>query len=185
MRVPVPLDKAWRLFNHGPVTLVSSAHDGDENVMAAAWVMPLDFSPPKLAAVLAADTHTRTLVERSATLVIQVPPRAMLSAVESVGSSSGRDTNKWERFGLERDRVPETHVPLVRGCVAWLAARVVPEPALAERYDLFVCEGFAAWADDRVYRDARLRDDGPEELRSLHHVAGGAYVVDGPLLRAR
>ncbi|MFO0631123.1 MAG: FAD-dependent monooxygenase [Polyangiales bacterium] len=38
MRVPVPLAKAWRLFNHGPVTLVSAAHEGRENLLAAAWV---------------------------------------------------------------------------------------------------------------------------------------------------
>eukprot|EP01031_Cornospumella_fuschlensis_P053453 gene53453-65292_t len=44
---PVPLDKAYRLLNHGPTVLVSSAHAGEHNVMAAAWSMPLDFSPPK------------------------------------------------------------------------------------------------------------------------------------------
>lgn len=45
---PVPLDKAYRLLNHGPTVLVSSAHAGEHNVMAAAWSMPLDFSPPKV-----------------------------------------------------------------------------------------------------------------------------------------
>lgn len=34
---PVPLDKAYRLINHGPTVLVSARHDGVENVMAAAW----------------------------------------------------------------------------------------------------------------------------------------------------
>jgi flavin reductase (DIM6/NTAB) family NADH-FMN oxidoreductase RutF len=46
--LPVDLAKAYLLLNHGPVTLVSSAHGGRRNVMAAAWTMPLDFSPPRL-----------------------------------------------------------------------------------------------------------------------------------------
>ncbi len=48
----VPLDKAYRLLNHGPTVLVSSAHAGQQNVMAAAWAMPLDFDPPKVLVVI-------------------------------------------------------------------------------------------------------------------------------------
>ncbi len=185
MRVPVPLSKAWRLFNHGPVTLISAAHAGSENVMAAAWVTPLDFDPPKLSVVLAADTHTRSLVEGSRTLVVQVPTVSMLDAIEGVGGCSGRDVDKWSRFSLGRVREPDVDAPLVEGCVAWMAARVIDEPELASRYDLFVVEGFAAWADDAVYDGARLRDDVPSALRTVHHVAGGVYVVDGEVVRAR
>jgi len=45
-RRPVPLEKAYRLMNHGPTVLVSSRHGEAMNVMAAAWSMPLDFDPP-------------------------------------------------------------------------------------------------------------------------------------------
>ncbi|MNF89274.1 D-alanine--D-alanine ligase A [compost metagenome] len=47
-RRPVPLPKAYRLLNHGPTVLVSAAHGGQRNIMAAAWAMPLDFEPPKV-----------------------------------------------------------------------------------------------------------------------------------------
>ncbi|MBX7195106.1 MAG: flavin reductase family protein [Sandaracinaceae bacterium] len=185
MRVPVELKKSWRLFNHGPVTLVSAAADGAANVMAAAWVTPLDFDPPKLTVVLAADAYTRELAVRAGTLVLQVPTVSMLSIVEGVGTTSGRDVDKWSRFAIEREDEPSAPAPLVRGCVGWMVARLLDEPHLAEAYDLFVVEGIAAWADDRVYRDGRLRDDVPPELRTVHHVAGGVYVVDGEIVKAR
>lgn len=35
LRRPVPLDKAYRLLNHGPTVLVSAAHGGQRNIMAA------------------------------------------------------------------------------------------------------------------------------------------------------
>jgi flavin reductase (DIM6/NTAB) family NADH-FMN oxidoreductase RutF len=57
--VAVDLAKSYRLLNHGPTVLVSSAHDGQQNVMAAAWAMPLDFDPPKVLVVVDKATHTR------------------------------------------------------------------------------------------------------------------------------
>ena len=53
---PVELTQSYLLLNHGPVTLVSSAHNGQRNVMAASWVMPLDFDPPKVAVVIDRNT---------------------------------------------------------------------------------------------------------------------------------
>ena len=47
-RIPVEPAKAYRLLNHGPATLISSAFGGQRNVMAASWVTPLDFDPPKV-----------------------------------------------------------------------------------------------------------------------------------------
>jgi len=44
----VNLHSAYRLLNHGPTTLITSAHNGKRNIMAAAWVCALDFDPPKV-----------------------------------------------------------------------------------------------------------------------------------------
>jgi flavin reductase (DIM6/NTAB) family NADH-FMN oxidoreductase RutF len=59
---PVPLEKTYRLLNHGPTVLVSARHKGVENVMAA-WAGALDFDPPKLTVVIDKMTRTRALVE--------------------------------------------------------------------------------------------------------------------------
>ena len=69
----VELAKAYRLLNHGPVTLVTFVHEGAGNVMAASWVMPLDFDPPKLVLVLDRNTYSRCLLEGSGTFVINLP----------------------------------------------------------------------------------------------------------------
>ena len=33
----VDINKAYRMINHGPTVLISSHHEGVDNVMAAAW----------------------------------------------------------------------------------------------------------------------------------------------------
>jgi len=88
---PVDLAKAYRFLNHGPTVLVSAAHEGGVDVMAAAWACALDFMPPKLTVVLDKATQTRALVEGSGTFVIQVPTVAQLQLTHQVGTASLND----------------------------------------------------------------------------------------------
>lgn len=184
MRVSIPLEQAYKLLNHGPVTLVSSAHGGRRNVMAASWVMPLDFSPPKVAVVIDKGAYTRELVEASGELVLAVPARLMSAAVLAVGNCSGRDGDKFAALGLEGMSTAKVGAPLVAGCVGWLECRVIPEAHNQQTYDLFLAEVVAAWADERVFQDGRwiFSDDPDDPLRTLHYVAGGQFFVTGQAL---
>lgn len=183
-RVPVELSKAYRLLNHGPTVLVSAAHGGRRNVMAAAWNMPLDFNPPKVAVVIDKQAYTRALIEASGEFVLSVPPVALLQQVMAAGSQSGKDLDqdKFEVCGLQAASAPAVGAPLVEGCVAWLACKVLPEPEMAERYDLFLAEVVAAWADPSVFRDGRWHF-ARDEQRSLHHIAGGAFFTTGAMVQ--
>lgn len=183
---PVPLDKAYRLMNHGPTVLVSSAHAGQHNVMAAAWSCPLDFAPPKVTLVIDKATASRALVEGSGCFVLNVPARALATQTMGVGTDSAKDVpDKLQRHGVQLFNVPETAVPLVQGCVAWLACRLVPELHNQQAYDLFIGEVTAAWADERVFSAGRWHfEDALPELRTLHYVAGGQFYAIGESVRA-
>ncbi len=184
-RRPVDLAKAYRLLNHGPTVLVSAAAGGRRNIMAAAWAMPLDFDPPKVAVVLDKSTYTRELLEASGEFVLQVPVRAQLDLCNALGSVSGRDTDalsgvdKFEAYGLTTFAGSVTGAPLLEGCAAWLECRLLPEPPIQQRYDLFLGEVVAAQADARVFSEGRWHFDGQDALRTLHHVAGGHFLIDG------
>jgi flavin reductase (DIM6/NTAB) family NADH-FMN oxidoreductase RutF len=182
--ISVPLDKAYRLLNHGPTVLVSSAFGGRSNVMAAAWSMPLDFSPPKVTVVIDKATLTRQLVESSGVLALNVPSRAIAAEVLALGSESALTVpDKLDRHGVRTFEASCIDVPLVQGCIAWLECRVLPEPHNQDHYDLFIAEVVAAWADQRVFSDGHWNfDAAPPELRSLHYVAGGQFYVTGESL---
>lgn len=179
-RIAVDLAKSYRLINHGPTVLVSSAHGGKRNVMAAAWSMPLDFAPPKVSVVIDKHTWTRELVEASGSFALNVPCRAFARQTLAVGQSSGRERgDKFAAMGLETFDASEIEAPLLAGCVAWLECRVIPEPHNQQAYDLFIGEVVAAHADARVFAQGRWRVDVPQELRSIHYVAGGAFFATG------
>lgn len=179
MRLPVDLPQAYRLLNHGPVTLVSSAHGGRQNVMAAAWAMPLDFDPPKLAVVIDANTFTRKLIEASGEFALNVPCRAIASQVLKAGSASGKDVDKFVHTGLGSFPAQVIGAPLIEGCVAWLECRVLPRPDNQQRHDLFLAEVVAAQADARVYRDGHWQFGDDASLRTLHYFGGGTFALTG------
>jgi flavin reductase (DIM6/NTAB) family NADH-FMN oxidoreductase RutF len=178
MRTPVELDKAYRLLNHGPVVLVSSAHGKARNVMAAAWSMPIDFLPPKVAVVVDSRSFSRELIEASGEFAINIPCRNQIEAVLKAGTASGRDTDKFAHTGFGAFAGECIAAPLIEGCAGWLECRVIPEPNNEKRYDLFIGEVIAAQADDRVFRDGHW-DMSNDDLRTLHYLSGGTFFATG------
>ncbi|MCS6049152.1 flavin reductase family protein [Klebsiella pneumoniae subsp. pneumoniae] len=96
----VELQYASRLLNHGPTILITSydAPSDRRNVMAAAWSMPVEFAPPRVAIVVDKSTWTREIIERNGTFGIVVPGVAAASWTYAVGSVSGRDEDKFNAW---------------------------------------------------------------------------------------
>jgi flavin reductase (DIM6/NTAB) family NADH-FMN oxidoreductase RutF len=183
----VKLSKAYRLLNHGPTILVSASHNGKQNIMAAAWNMPLDFDPPKITVVIDKSAYTRELIEASGTFAINVPRVAQIDIVRKVGTTSGRDlvdTDKFALYGLETFPATEIDAPLLKDCVAWLECKLIPEPHNQNTNDLFIAEVVAAQADERVFSDGRWHFEGHDDLRTIHHVAGGAFFATGEAIKS-
>ncbi|MEH6459826.1 flavin reductase family protein [Chitinimonas sp. JJ19] len=178
MHQPVDLAKAYRLLNHGPTVLVSSAHGERRNVMAAAWSMPLDFSPPKISVVIDKHTLTRELVEASGEFVLNIPGRNLAQATVAVGNRSGRELDKFAEYQLATFAGSQVAAPLLAGCVGWLECRVLAERHIQQAYDLFIAEVVAAWADPRDFSEGHWHFAAGRE-RSIHYVAGGTFFETG------
>lgn len=178
----VPLQHAYRLLNHGPTVLVGSAHEGRANVMTAAWAMPLDFEPPKLAVVIDKSTLTRQWVDATGMLSINVPCQAQAGLTWALGNESGKThPDKLSRLGVRTTPAPLTGMPLVEGCIAQMECRVLPATThVAGPHDLFLVEVLGAWADPRVFSHGRWHfEHAPDDLRTIHHVAGGHFYTIG------
>jgi flavin reductase (DIM6/NTAB) family NADH-FMN oxidoreductase RutF len=183
---PVLPQHASRLVNHGPTVLVTSAHGGRRNVMAAAWSMPVEFTPPRLAVVIDKKTFTRELVAASGAFAICLPGVALVDLTYAVGSTSGRDGDKFVRYGIDARPGPVLGMPLIQaGCAAWLECRLIPEPHSEDAYDTCFAEVVAAAADERIFSGGHwsFREDNAH-LQTIHHLGGGNFVVAGGTVRA-
>lgn len=183
----VELQHASRLVNHGPTVLITSAHGGRTNVMAAAWSMPVEFTPPRIAVVIDKKTFTRELVIASGHFGICIPGTRLVDVTHAVGGVSGRDLDKFERYGLSPRAGPVLGLPLLEeNCAAWLECRLIREPHAEDAYDTCFAEVVAAAADARIFVNGHWNySDDNRELQSIHHLGGGNFSGAGGLLRAR
>lgn len=191
---PVALGQASRLVNHGPTVLISTAHEGRRNLMAAAWSMPVEFTPPRIAVVIDKQTATCEIVSASGMLALVLPGRAMADVTYTVGSVSAHDEplgspDKFERYGIATWPGPVLGLPLPLGAAAWLECRVLRDEhtaAVAQAYDTWFVEVLGAWADERVFRGGRwsLREDNAA-LHTLHHLGGGLFGLPAVQVQAR
>ena len=185
---PVALEHASRLLNHGPTVLITRAHGGHRNVMAAAWSMPVEFTPPRIAVVIDKKTFTRELVTAAGAFALCVPGAALADATFAVGCVSGREVpDKLARFGLSAQPGPVLGMPVIEeGCCAWMECRLIPERHAEEAYDTCFAEVLAAAADERVFRNGRWSiSDAHPDLHTLHHLGAGAFAVAGGVVQAR
>jgi flavin reductase (DIM6/NTAB) family NADH-FMN oxidoreductase RutF len=184
---PVALAHASRLVNHGPTVLVTSGHAGRTNVMAAAWSMPVEFTPPRIAVVIDKKTFTREVVAASGAFGLCLPGVTLADLTYAVGSVSGRDIDKLGRFGIRTRPGPVLGVPLIEdGCAAWLECRLIPEPHAQDAYDTCFAEVVAAAADARIFTGGRwdFRDDNAP-LQTIHHLGAGKFVRAGGVVQAK
>lgn len=183
---PVELKHASRLLNHGPTVLITSRDDsiGRRNVMAAAWSMPVEFEPPRMAIVVDKSAWSRELIERSGTFGIVIPGVAAANWTYAVGSVSGRDEDKFNSYGIPVVNGPVLGLPMIEEkCLAWMECRLLPATSAAEKYDTLFGEVVAAAADERAFVAGRWLFDS-DKLNTLHHLGAGTFVTSGKIVKA-
>ena len=60
----LPLSKVYRLFEPGPVVLLTTAHKGRANIMTMSWHIVVEFQPPLVACVVSNANHSFTALRR-------------------------------------------------------------------------------------------------------------------------
>ena len=162
-----PLSRVYRLLEPGPVVLLTTSRKGRDNVMTQSWHTMLEFEPPLVAMVVSNRNYSFDALRTTRECVINIPTAKLAKEIVGCGNTSGRKTDKFERFGLTRKSASEVAAPLIDECWASLEGRVV-DTRMVEKYGLFVIEVVKAWVD------ASLKNP-----RTLHHRGMGLFMIAG------
>lgn len=183
---PVALDHASRLINHGPTVLVTSTDGTRRNIMAAAWSMPVEFTPPRIAIVIDKHTLTRELMIASGVFGVCIPCAASLDLAYALGNCSGKVIDKFARYGIVSVAGEALGVPLIEApCVAWMECKLIREPHSEDAYDTCFGEVVRAAADARVFNDGHWQfDDSNTALHTIHHLGAGNFVRASGIIKA-
>ncbi len=163
----LPLAKVYQLLEPGPVALLTTADAGKPNVMTMSWHMMMEFEPPMVGCVVSGNDFSFAALRKTRECVIAIPPVEIADKVVGVGNCSGRDVDKFHRFGLTAKAARLVAAPLIEECFANLECRVT-DTRFVNRYNMFVLEVVKAWIDP-----------GRKDARTIHHHGYGKFVVDG------
>jgi len=176
---PVDLENPYRLFNLGGTVFLEVKEGDDIDVMPASWACPADYT--KMSVVVDSTHYSRKILDKAEYFLLTVPGYGIRKELLYLGSvSKNGNPNKIQDSGLKFFNIEGCDFPLPEGCAAWALIKRIPEAHMEKSYDMFVGEIVKAWADSRVFSDNHWHlEKGPEELRSLHYVAGGHFYEIG------
>ena len=166
-----PLSRVYGLLEPGPVLLLTTAHEGQANVMAMSWHTMLEFEPPLVGCVVSSRDFSFAALKATRQCVLNIPTAELVDQVVGCGNTSGRRVDKFKRFGLTPLPASSVAAPLVAECYANLECRVA-DTRLVKRYNFFVLEVQQAWVDVAC-----------KVPRTLHHRGRGVFTVAGETIR--
>lgn len=167
----LPLSKVYQLIEPGPVVMVSTMMGEQSNIMTMSWHMMVEFEPPILACVISAGDYTFDIVKKTKEFVINIPTVELAKEVVDCGNSSGRNIDKFKKFGLTPVAATCVGAPLIDECYANLECKVI-DSKLAVKYNIFICEVVKAWIDRSQ-----------KNPRTIHHQGNGKFMVDGATIK--
>ena len=169
----LPLSKIYQLLEPGPVVLVTTLRKGHANIMTMSWHMMVEFEPPLIACVLSNANYSFAALRAARECVIAIPALKLAPKVVGIGNCSGRDVDKFKRFGLTPAPAERVAPPLVAECFANLECRVV-DTRLVNKFNLFVLEVVKAWSDPAQ-----------KHPKTIHHHGYGSFAVDGEMIKLK
>ena len=165
--------KVYQLLEPGPVVLLTTARRGRANIMTLSWHMMVEFEPPLVACVVSNRNYSFATLCATRECVIAIPALDLAPKVVEVGNCSGRNVDKFKRFGLTPVPAELVAPPLVAECFANLECKVA-DAGFVNKYCMFVLEVVKAWTDPAQ-----------KHPKTIHHHGYGRFVADGKTFKLR
>ena len=159
-----PLNRVFTLIEPGPVLLVTTAEGKKKNIMTVTWSTAMSFAPT-FGIVTGAWNHSFDVLMKTRQCVVAVPGADLIEKAVGIGTCSGTDTDKFEKFSLTARKAEKVKAPLIAECLFDMECEVSD---YIERYGIVILECVRAWENT-----AR------PEKRILHAVGDGTFAADG------
>lgn len=164
------LKKAFTLIEPGPVVLITTNDGNKHNMMTLSWTMVVDFTP-RFAITTGDWNYSYGALKKFKECVIAIPTAEQIDQVVGIGLCSGRDTDKFLKFGLTPIEGQNGRAPLIKECLANIECKVVD---FIKKHDIIILEGIAAYFNS----SKKIK-------QTLHAVGDGTFIIDGKKLNRK
>ena len=168
-----PVSEIRRFLEPGPVVLVSSAWNGQRNIMTMGWHMVMEFTPSLVGCLISSGNHSYEMIAKSKNCVINVPTVDLARTVAKIGNCSGAEVDKFKAFKLTALEPELVTAPLIAECYANLECKLV-DGRLRDKYNFFIFEVVKAHAPRT-----------PKYPKTILYRGDGQFMVAGGSLNLR
>lgn len=133
--------KAFRPVYPSPAALITSiSKDGRPNIITLGEVFNISIHDPVILGIgIAKERYSHQLISQTREFVVNLATAAMVKQVDQCGKISGRDVDKFAKFGLTAVPAQKVKPPLIDECPINLECRVVSIQSVGD-HDLFLGE---------------------------------------------
>lgn len=121
-----------------------------------AWAGTVNSEPPMLSISVRRSRYSYELINKTGEFVVNLVDRSQLETLDGCGVVSGRDTDKFQKFGLTKQECEKVKAPAIAECPVSLECRVRQTVEL-ETHVMVIAEIVGSTAREDWLEDGRLR----------------------------
>jgi len=173
MRIPVKLAKSYLLINHGPCPLITTSDGTKKSVAPISWTMPMLDDPPMVITAIEPGVFSDELLQSNGEFAVNIMGEENAKKLFLCGSCTGRDTDKFKKFGLTPVASKNIKPPYLKESIAHIECKV----ANTHDYD-----GIRLYAGNVIYTEVEEEYYNGKFLdlskaKTVHHLSGKFFAV--------
>lgn len=172
MKRNLKLSESYHLLHPKLTILVATKLNERQNVMTAAWAMPICDDPPIVGIALGKDSFTSEILRTTKEFTINIPEVGLKRAVLICGTQSGRKVDKAKMAGLTYAKAKNVGAPIIKECVGHLECRI-REVVDGDGCWLFVADVLAAYAEEQFIKGGMWT----EQAKLLLHFGKNTFGI--------
>jgi flavin reductase (DIM6/NTAB) family NADH-FMN oxidoreductase RutF len=141
-----------------PIICITSAYEGNRNIMTSAWCAPASFVPPLVTTAIGVSRYTHDLVMKSREFVLNIMASDQEAIAVYCGNVSGREVDKFQELNIQTEKGQIVQAPLLVGCAAQIECKVLSCHLVGD-HTLFAAETVAYREDPSKKPLIRFRGD--------------------------
>ncbi len=144
----INLPKATQLTSPNPVTIVCTEKpDGTTNLATVSWWTYLSFNPNMITYAMAKASFSGEMVRANKKVILTIPGASIAQAVMGCGSTTGRNTDKVEQFGIELAEVEGSSIKISAHSRVAIQCRMKEYHEVGDHY-LYICDVEQVYGDE-------------------------------------
>ncbi len=144
----INLPQAAKLTSPNPVTLVCTQKpDGSTNLATVSWWTYLSFNPNMIAYAMAKTSYSGEMVRNNQKVIVTIPGAKIADAVMGCGSTTGRNTDKVSKFGIELVEIEGSDIKIPAHSRVAIQCSLKEYHEVGDHY-LYICDVEQVYGDE-------------------------------------